>query len=98
MTDDVRFSVRAKPGSKGTSVGGTWGDDGALVVAVTERAVDDRANAAILELLATVLGTKKGKLRIVTGYRHRTKLIEWADPPPDAAERLDRWRRNEGCK
>ena len=92
MGDSVRFEVRVKPGAKGSSVGGTWGEGRALNVSVHERAVDSRANTAVVELLATVLKVKKHQLSIVSGHVHRTKLIEVVNPPEGIAERLEWWR------
>ncbi|MBT8198925.1 MAG: DUF167 domain-containing protein [Acidimicrobiia bacterium] len=92
MAEPIRFEIRLKPGSSGTSVGGTWGRQRALNVAVTQQPVDDRANAAALELLATILKVRKHQLTIISGHRHRTKVIELAEPPPDTQERLEAWR------
>lgn len=92
MTDTMRFEVRAKPGASGTSVGGTWGESGALKVSVPEKAVDRKANDAVLDILATVLKVRKRQLNIVHGVTHRTKVIEVTDPPPGTAELLDSWR------
>ncbi len=73
-------------------MGGTWGDSGALNVAVSEPAQDGKANAAAIELLATVLGVRKRELTIVAGETHRTKLVEVSDPPADLDARLDHCR------
>lgn len=87
-----RFEVRVRPGSRRVDIGGTWGDGDALVVAVTERAVDGMANKAVLELLAKALKVRRHKLRIVHGLGHRTKVIEISDPPAHVEPRLERWR------
>ena len=90
--DTQRFAIRVKPGAKGHGVGGTWGDQQALNVWVQEPAIDGRATAAALALLATVLRVRPRQLRVVTGETHRTKLVEVSDPPADLAERLAHWR------
>ena len=92
MTATHRFQIRLKPGSNSTSVGGTWGDDGALNVAVKERPHDGKANEAAIDLLATVLRVRKRQLSIVSGHSHRTKLMEISEPPSDVVDRIDRWR------
>ncbi len=87
-----RFTVRVKPGAQGEGVGGTWGEDRALNVWVRAKAVDGAANAAAIQLLATVLRVRKRQLSVVAGATHRTKVIEVDDPPADLEARLDRWR------
>jgi uncharacterized protein YggU (UPF0235/DUF167 family) len=88
----TRFSIRVKPGARSDGVGGTWGEAGTLEVSVRAKAIDGRANAAVLELLATVLKLRKRQLRIVVGATHRTKVVEVTDPPADLEQRLERWR------
>ncbi len=86
----LRFAVRARPGARRTAVGGRWDGPGgpALVVAVAAPAVDGKANTAILAALATAFDVRPNRLTIVSCTTTRTKLIELADPPPDATTRL----------
>lgn len=64
--------VRVKPGSrKGPLV--EVGEDGALTVYVPERAVDGKANAAVIALLATHLGVPRRRLELVSGAAARVK-------------------------
>lgn len=93
MTGTARFAIRVKPGSRGDGVGGTWGEEEALNVSVRAKAIDGKANAAALELLATVLGVRKRQLRVVSGATHRTKVVEVEDPPDDLDQRLTHWKR-----
>lgn len=69
----MRVSIRVKPGASKTSVGGTY--DGALVVAVQERAVDGKATAAALAAVAAVLGCRRREVTLVSGATSRTKII-----------------------
>lgn len=92
MTAPARFAIRVKPGSRRDAVGGTWGDGEALNVSVRQKAVDGRANAAALALLARVLGVRRRQLRVVSGATHRTKVVEVDDPPDDLDQRLAHWR------
>jgi uncharacterized protein len=93
MAAPTRFTIRVKPGSRNDAIGGTWGEDGALNVSVRQKAIDGKANAATLALLARVLGVHKRQLRVVGGVTHRTKVIEIEDPPDDLDRRLAHLRR-----
>lgn len=64
--------VRVKPGSrKGPLV--EVGEDGTLTVYVPERAVEGKANAAVIALLATHLGVPRSRLELVAGATARVK-------------------------
>lgn len=86
----VTFAVRVRPGASRTSVGGRY--DGALgaalVVRVTEPAVDGRATEAALRATASALRLRRRALALRTGETSRDKLFTVADPPPDLDERL----------
>jgi uncharacterized protein len=75
--DDMRISVRVRPGARRDEVGGTWaGPRGpALVVAVRARAVEGAANAAVVAALATAFGVRRGDVEIVVGARGRDKVV-----------------------
>jgi uncharacterized protein len=88
----VRIAIRVKPGASRTRVGGTYGADGALVVAVSERAVDGKATEAALKALAEALGVPRRNVRLVSGVTSRDKVAEISDPPPGARERLNTLR------
>jgi uncharacterized protein (TIGR00251 family) len=72
----VRFEVRVQPRASRTAVQGPR--DGRLVVHVTAPPVDAAANEAVIELLARELGVPKRAVRIVSGHRGRTKVIDVA--------------------
>ena len=88
----MRITVRVRPGSSRTAVGGRYGDAGdasaALVVAVTQRAVDGAATAAVLAAVARAFGARTRDVHLVTGERSRTKVLELDPVPPGAPERL----------
>ena len=52
--------------------------DGTLIVAVRERAIDGRANAAIERAVAVWLGIRVSSVSIVAGGTGRRKLLEIA--------------------
>ncbi|MFN8225781.1 MAG: DUF167 domain-containing protein [Mycobacterium sp.] len=65
-------TVRVKPGSKkGPLV--ECGDDGDLTIYVRERAVDGKANAAVVRLLADYLGVPREQLKLASGATSRLK-------------------------
>jgi len=66
------ITVRVKPGSrKGPLV--EVGLDGGLTIYVAERAVDSKANAAVIRLLAEHLGVPRGRVELIAGARARLK-------------------------
>jgi uncharacterized protein YggU (UPF0235/DUF167 family) len=71
----LRLTVEAKPGKKVPSIavrGGT------IVVAVRERAIDGRANAAIERAIAAWLGVSARSVSIVRGTTGRRKFVDVA--------------------
>ncbi len=69
------YSVRVKPGSSRTRVGGGYGDPPALVVAVSAPAVDGRANDAVVSALAEALDLRRSDIEIMSGHAARTKVV-----------------------
>lgn len=70
MTEVV--SVRVKPGSKkGPLV--EAGPDGALTIYVRERAVEGKANDAVVALLAKHLGVPRSRVELASGATSRLK-------------------------
>lgn len=80
----VRVSIRVKPGAGRTRVGGSH--DGALIVAVTARAVDGKATQAALAAVAEALGVRRRDVTLVTGSTSRTKVVDVAPHETDEAE------------
>jgi uncharacterized protein len=67
-------------------VGG--GHDGALVVRVSERAVDGRATAAALSAIAAAFGVHRRAVTLVAGRTSRTKIVDVAGANPADLDRL----------
>ncbi len=83
----MRITVRVRPGAGRTKVGGSY--DGALVVAVAERAVDGKATEAVLAAVAKAFDVRKRDVTLVTGATSRTKIVDVAiDAPGRLAELL----------
>jgi hypothetical protein len=82
----VRVSIRVRPGSGRTQVGGSYAD--ALVVRVRQRAVDGAATTAALRALADALDVRAADVELVTGRTSRTKVVEIPDGSAAAYQRL----------
>lgn len=70
----VRFTVRVQPRASRTEIVGVHGD--AIKVRLTAPPVDGAANDALLEFLANVLCVTRGAVRILSGEKSRTKVVE----------------------
>jgi len=62
--------------------------DGALVVRVSERAVDGRATAAALAAVAAAFGVRRHAVTLVAGAASRRKLVDVAGAEPAILDRL----------
>jgi len=76
----VRITIRVRPGSARSAVGGEHA--GALVVRVTARAVDGKATEAALAAVAAAFGVRRDGVSLVAGASGRTKIVEVADGDP----------------
>jgi uncharacterized protein len=83
----LRLSIRVRPGATRPGVGGEY--DGALVVAVRERAVDGRATEAALSSLAREFGVRRRQVRLVHGRSSRDKVVEIEGDPSVLRHRRD---------
>lgn len=82
----MHVTVRVKPGSSRTAVGGVHGD--ALVVAVNAPPVDGRATEAARRALAAALGVPRSTVSLRSGATSRDKVFTVENPPADLAARL----------
>lgn len=82
----MRLAVRVKPRSSRPRVGGRHGD--ALVVAVTQAAVDGKATAACLHAVANAFGVRSGEVSLVSGASSRSKLVEVTGRSEDDLQRV----------
>lgn len=78
----MKILVKAKPGAKKAYIKeepqGLFKDtaERKFVVAVTERAVEGRANEAIVAALAEHFNVSRSGIKIVSGARSKEKVIE----------------------
>jgi uncharacterized protein len=82
----MRVSIRVRPGSARTMVGGEHG--GALVVRVTAPAVDGRATEAALAAVAGAFGVRRREVTLISGATSRTKVVEVAGADQAELDRL----------
>ena len=83
------LSVRVQPGAARTGLKG-WRADGALQLAVSAPPEEGKANRAVLELLADVLGVGVRALSVQRGAASRSKWIEIEGLGPDEVrQRVD---------
>ena len=71
----TRVAIRVQPGARRDGVIEKRGD-GAWKVAVTAPPEGGRANAALVELVAEVLGVRPRQVTVVQGLASRSKTIE----------------------
>ncbi len=76
--DDARgvlvICIHAMPGARRTEVAGLHGE--ALKVRVAARAVDGKANDALLAFIAERLGVARRDVRLASGEKSREKRLE----------------------
>jgi hypothetical protein len=72
--DCVVFPVRVQPRASRDEIAGVM--DGALKIRIQAPAIENRANEAVCEYLATLLKTPKAAVRILGGERSRVKRME----------------------
>lgn len=92
MAEDFKLSIRVKPGAARARVGGSYGDAGALVVAVTERAVDGKATEAALKAVAKALGVPRSAVTLLHGATSREKVLLVQGETAELAARVDALR------
>jgi uncharacterized protein (TIGR00251 family) len=71
--DEMLVPIRVIPRSSADRVDGER--DGRLVVRTTAPPVDDRANGAVLKLIADHFGVRARSVTLVSGHRSRDKVV-----------------------
>ncbi len=74
MRGTVSFPVRVQPRASRDEIAGVI--EGAMKVRLRAPAVENRANEALVEFLATLLKTSKSAVRIRSGEQSRIKRVE----------------------
>jgi len=75
--DGASFLVRVAPRASRTAMVGVmgYGNDAAVKIALQAPPVEGRANAALIEFLAELLGVARSAIEIASGENARTKRI-----------------------
>jgi len=89
VTAGKGIKVRLRPGAARDRVAGPHGD--AIRIEVTARAVEEKANRALVRFLSRALGIPRSAVSISAGRHSRDKLvrIEGMDPAAAAARLLE---------
>jgi uncharacterized protein (TIGR00251 family) len=69
----VRLSIHVQPGAKRSAVLGVYGD--ALKVAISAPPVEGKANEAVGDLIAALLGVPSRAVNVVAGHSSRRKVL-----------------------
>ena len=75
----LSLTLHAQPGARKSEIVGIHGD--ALKVKIAAPAVDNRANAALVEFLCETLGVPKSAITIRHGATGRRKVVEVCGGP-----------------
>lgn len=70
----MKLNISAKPNSREVKVEKI--DESEFVVCVKEPPVQGRANRAVIDALAEYFGISKGRIKIISGWTSRNKIIE----------------------
>ena len=81
----IVFTVRVLPRSSHPGIAGL--QEGALKVRIAAPPVDGKANEACLQLIAEVLGIKKGQVTLLAGHTSRNKTVAVAGISPERLQR-----------
>lgn len=75
--EGARFLVRVAPRASRTTIAGVMGEgaEAALRIALQAPPVEGRANAALIEFLADLLGVSRSMIAIASGEHGRNKVV-----------------------
>ena len=89
------FTVRVTPRARKTAFAGFL-EDGTVRIRVASPPVEGKANDALLEFLARVLGVRRSRMEIVAGERGLDKLVSVHDmTATEAQARIQAWMERE---
>ena len=71
----MKYIVKVKPGASQEKI--IHEAEGVLIIHMHARPHDGEANRALLEILAKYFGVPKTSIKIVSGLKSRTKIVEF---------------------
>ncbi len=90
------LTIRVTPRARKTEIAGVL-DDGTLRIRIAAPPVEGKANKALVNFLAKVIGVRKNKVEIVAGEKGLDKIISVVDMPAEEVEgRINDWMRAQG--
>jgi len=78
----VTLTLHIQPGAKRSEIAGIHGD--ALKIRLAALPVDGKANAALIEFIATTLGVTRAEVELKSGQTSRRKVLAVAGIAPAA--------------
>jgi uncharacterized protein len=85
----LTLTLHIQPNAKGSAIAGIYGD--ALKVRIAAPAVDNKANAALIDFLSETLGVSRSAISIARGATGRRKVVEVIGSP-EMVTRLENMR------
>lgn len=83
----ITLTLHIQPGARQTACAGRHGE--ALKIRLAAPPVDGKANAALIDFLASALDCPKSAITIRSGQASRHKVLTLSGLPPDRIARLD---------
>lgn len=80
------LKIQVSPGASATQIVGPYGDR--LKIRIAAAPEKGAANKSLLDYLAERLGLAKNQIRLKSGSRDRTKVVEIINLEPQVRERL----------
>jgi uncharacterized protein (TIGR00251 family) len=71
----MKIQVKVKPNCRTEEVSQ---EEGSFIVKVKEPPMEGKANRAVIKLLAEHFGVPQSRVRIVSGFRSKNKVVEVA--------------------
>lgn len=80
----LRIAVRVQPRASRNRVAGRVGD--AIKIQLTAPPVEGAANEALIAFLAETVDLPRARIRVITGERSRSKIVDIEVEDPEALE------------